>query len=77
VGLPDPEWGQIVAAAVVPDLDTAPDPARWRAAVRAALGRAAGPRLLIAVPEIPVRGIGKPDRVAVAEALSAHRLTSG
>jgi O-succinylbenzoic acid--CoA ligase len=40
-------------------------------AVRIALGRAAVPRLLVAVPELPLRGIGKPDRAAVARLVSA------
>jgi O-succinylbenzoic acid--CoA ligase len=72
VGVPDPEWGQVVAAAVVPDGPL--DPAftgRLQAAVRAALGRAAVPRVLRAVPAIPLHGIGKPDRVATARLLSA------
>ncbi len=68
VGVDDPEWGQVVAAAVVrADAGRETD---WtgplRAAVRAALGRAAVPRRIVAVPGIPVRGIGKPDRAAVA-----------
>jgi O-succinylbenzoic acid--CoA ligase len=67
VGVPDPEWGQVVAAAVVRGADAAEG---WveplRAAVRSELGRAAVPRRVISLPEIPVRGIGKPDRRAVA-----------
>jgi O-succinylbenzoic acid--CoA ligase len=67
VGVPDPEWGQVVAAAVVWGADAAEG---WveplRAAVRSELGRAAVPRRVISLPEIPVRGIGKPDRRAVA-----------
>ena len=83
VGLPDPEWGQVVAAAVVWDADAEPgaptattatpepDAESLRAAVRAALGRAAVPRRVVAVAEIPLRGIGKPDRAAVARLVSA------
>jgi O-succinylbenzoic acid--CoA ligase len=72
VGVPDPEWGQIVAAAVVVDgsLDAALAE-RLQAAVRAALGRAAVPRVLRAVPRIPLRGIGKPDRTATARLITA------
>ena len=40
-----------------------------RAAVRAALGRAAVPRVLQIVDALPLRGIGKPDRAAVAHLL--------
>ncbi len=75
VGVPDAEWGQVVAAAVVlADEGTAGplDPAlvaRLQAAVRAALGRAAAPRVLLAVPRIPLRGVGKPDRLATARLL--------
>jgi O-succinylbenzoic acid--CoA ligase len=83
VGLPDAEWGQVVAAAVVwnaaaePGAPTAtpatpePDAESLREAVRAALGRAAVPRRIVAVAEIPLRGIGKPDRAAVARLVSA------
>jgi o-succinylbenzoate---CoA ligase len=66
VGVPDPEWGQVVAAAVVPEPGAAPDHAGLRAAVRAELGRAAVPRRLLDVPALPLRGVGKPDRTAVA-----------
>jgi o-succinylbenzoate---CoA ligase len=73
VGVPDAEWGQVVAAAVV--LDGALDPAfaeRLRGAVRAELGRAAVPRALRAVPRIPLRGIGKADRAATARLITAE-----
>jgi o-succinylbenzoate---CoA ligase len=65
VGLPDPEWGQVVAAAV----EGGPGADALRAAVRGALGRAAAPRVLLAVDRIPLRGIGKPDRAAVTALL--------
>jgi O-succinylbenzoic acid--CoA ligase len=67
VGLPDAEWGAVVAAAVVSDGGVEPE--RLRAAVREALGRAAVPRVLHAVDALPLRGIGKPDRNAVARVL--------
>jgi O-succinylbenzoic acid--CoA ligase len=73
VGVADPEWGQVVAAAVVVDgpLDAALAE-QLRAAVRTELGRAAVPRLLRAVPRIPLRGIGKPDRMATARLITAE-----
>jgi O-succinylbenzoic acid--CoA ligase len=77
VGLPDPEWGQVVAAAVVTDPGTVADPDRWSDAVRAALGRAARPRRLRTLPEIPLLGIGKPDRSAVAELFHRDDRSSG
>ena len=67
--LPDAEWGQVVVAAVVWESPAAN--AVLQDAVRAALGRAAVPRRVIAVDAIPLRGIGKPDRAAVARLVSA------
>jgi o-succinylbenzoate---CoA ligase len=61
-GVPDPEWGQRVVAAVVGTVDV--DDAR--AAVRAELGAAAVPREIRFVARLPVRGPGKVDRAAVA-----------
>lgn len=70
VGLPDPEWGQVVAAAVVPVDPTAPpDPDGLREAVRVAVGRFATPKSLAFLPRLPLRGPGKVDRRAVAAAL--------
>jgi O-succinylbenzoic acid--CoA ligase len=71
VGVPDAEWGQAVAAAVVLDgpLDAARTE-RLRDAVRTELGRAAAPRIVRAVPRIPLRGIGKPDRMATARLIT-------
>ncbi|WP_372476605.1 o-succinylbenzoate--CoA ligase [Pseudonocardia terrae] len=69
VGVPDPEWGQAVVAAVVPT-GTGPDVEALRAAVRAAVGRAAVPRRVRLMPELPLRGVGKPDRAAIAALLS-------
>jgi O-succinylbenzoic acid--CoA ligase len=63
VGLPDPEWGQRVAAAVVGSADEN----LLRAAVRASLGAAAVPREILLVDRLPVRGPGKVDRAAVAD----------
>jgi O-succinylbenzoic acid--CoA ligase len=70
VGLPDERWGRRVAAAVQLEPGAHPAEDEWRAAVRAELGRAAVPRALLVVDEIPVRGIGKPDRTAVAALLA-------
>jgi O-succinylbenzoic acid--CoA ligase len=66
VGLPDDEWGQVVAAVVVargaqPSVDD------LRAAVAEAVGRAAAPKLVRFVSELPLRGPGKVDRTAVAD----------
>jgi O-succinylbenzoic acid--CoA ligase len=61
VGVPDPEWGSRVVAAVVGD-DL--DPEALRAAVAPGLGRAT-PRSVAVLDALPLRGIGKPDRSAV------------
>lgn len=65
VALPDPEWGQIVAAAVVLDQAGAADPGGLRTAVRARLGAAAVPKRLEFVEALPLRGPGKVNRSAV------------
>jgi O-succinylbenzoic acid--CoA ligase len=80
VGLPDAQWGELVAAAVVLDGDDRLNlllADRLRAAVRAELGRAAVPRVLLPFTEIPLRGIGKPDRAAVAQTLSRELHSGG
>jgi O-succinylbenzoic acid--CoA ligase len=71
VGVPDPDWGQAVVAAVVP-FDPADPPAApaLADAVRAAAGRAAVPKRIRFVAALPVRGPGKPDRAAVAALLT-------
>lgn len=64
----DPEWGDVpvvVTTAVDADL------AAVRDAVGGALGRAAAPRRLVVVPEIPLLPSGKPDRRALASLASA------
>jgi O-succinylbenzoic acid--CoA ligase len=67
VGLPDPEWGQIVAAAVV--ATEPPSEAHLREAAREAAGRAGAPKLIRFLPELPLLGPGKVDRAAVRRAL--------
>ncbi len=72
VGVPDPEWGQAVSAAVVL-ADGTPPPTvdDVRAALRGILPDAALPRRVVVLPALPLRGPGKPDRAAVAAALAA------
>ncbi|MCC2316815.1 o-succinylbenzoate--CoA ligase [Cellulomonas chengniuliangii] len=72
VGAPDAEWGQAVTAVVVPRPGSdGPTLGEARAAVAAAVGPTAAPRLLLVVEALPVRGPGKVDRRAVAEAVAA------
>jgi o-succinylbenzoate---CoA ligase len=66
VGRPDPEWGQVVSAAVVVTQGCSPptlDDVRGR--LRGILPEHALPRRLVTLPELPLRGPGKPDRAAV------------
>ena len=68
LGVTDPEWGQVVAAAVTlaPGTRQPPDVADARAALRGILPDYALPRMLRVVDEFPVVGPGKPDRSALA-----------
>lgn len=68
VGLPDREWGEVVAAAVT--ATSAPDPNGLRTAVRAELGGSAVPRVLRHVAELPRRGPGKIDKTTLRTQLS-------
>ncbi|WP_374968092.1 o-succinylbenzoate--CoA ligase [Terrabacter sp. BE26] len=66
LGVPDPEWGESVCAAV-----TLVDPSRTlttrevRARLRGILPDTALPRLVTVLDAIPQRGPGKPDRAAI------------
>ncbi|MCE7005624.1 o-succinylbenzoate--CoA ligase [Kibdelosporangium philippinense] len=66
VALDDPEWGQIVAAAVVGEADIE----LLRGHVRAELGAPAVPKVLTRIEEMPLRGPGKIDRAAVRRILN-------
>ncbi len=66
VGAPDPEWGQAVVAYVV--LAPSDEPltlADARAWVAARLGRAAAPREVRVVADLPRLTLGKVDRAAL------------
>ena len=73
VGLTDPEWGQVVAAAVVCADSAEVDSGGLGSAVRAELGAASVPRLVRELAELPLRGIGKPDRAEVVRLLDKER----
>lgn len=68
VGVPDPRWGQAVVALIVGE----PPTSAQLAAATAGLGVGAAPKRVVMVDRIPLRGIGKPDRIAAA-ALAAQR----
>jgi len=66
-GVDDPEWGRRVVAAVVPAAGApAPVLADVRDRVAAELGPHAAPRQLLVLDALPLVGVGKPDRAAVA-----------
>ena len=70
-GVPDERLGQRVVAAVVPaSVDQPPSLERLREQVTNALDATAAPRELHVVDELPVRGIGKTDRQALAARFS-------
>jgi o-succinylbenzoate---CoA ligase len=71
-GVDDPQWGQRVVAAVVPAPGAAPPSLETvRARVAATLGPAAAPRQLLVLDALPLLGVGKPDRAAVARRAAA------
>lgn len=77
VGVPDPDWGERVAAAVVLSADaTVTDSADLVPLVRDALRRAlpapALPRQVIALDRLPVLATGKPDRLALRALLAGN-----
>ena len=66
VGRPDPEWGELVTAVVVPlDPSAPPRLADIRAHVRGKLPVYAAPAALLLVPDLPLLPSGKPDREAL------------
>jgi O-succinylbenzoic acid--CoA ligase len=64
-GVPDPQWGQLVAAALVGDRL---DPPALRAALRDRLSGARRPRRICLLPALPLGPGGKLDRRAAARA---------
>ena len=73
VGVPDPEWGELLTAVVVPVAGRAVRLERLRTE---AGGGPSAPRAVVTVGSLPLRGPGKTDRRAVAE-LAAERLARG
>ena len=66
VGSPDPEWGEVVSAAVVVTQGSSPPTlAGVRDQLRGILPDHALPRRLVTLSVLPLRGPGKPDRAAV------------
>lgn len=79
VGVPDPDWGEAVCAAVtlVPPVSALSTPALEVASVRdrlrGILPDAALPRCVVVLAEIPQRGPGKPDRAEIRRVVQELR----
>ncbi|AKT51207.1 o-succinylbenzoate--CoA ligase [Arsenicicoccus sp. oral taxon 190] len=73
VGVPDPEWGQVVGALLVgaggAGADTGWDLDRLRESLRPHLAAHALPRVAAGADAIPLKGPGKPDRTAARHLL--------
>jgi O-succinylbenzoic acid--CoA ligase len=66
VGRPDPEWGELVTAIVVPaDPAAPPGLDALRAFTRGRLPDYAAPRAVVVVPAVPLLSSGKPDLQAL------------
>ncbi|MGH3948864.1 MAG: o-succinylbenzoate--CoA ligase [Pseudonocardiaceae bacterium] len=73
VSLPNAEWGEIVAAAIIPaDPDHPPAQAELTLLVRRRAGPAAVPKLIRPFAKFPSRGPGKVDRAALRADLERH-----
>jgi o-succinylbenzoate---CoA ligase len=69
-GVPDPEWGEVVWAAVV--AGDAFDPATLADLLRARLAPFKRPRRIVRLEALPTRGAGKVDREAAAREAAAR-----
>ena len=74
-GIPDERWGQLVAAAIVPQPGRDLDDGRLSAELAARLSPHKRPRALCQVEALPITAAGKPDRAGAA-LLLAPRLRS-
>lgn len=69
LGIEDAEWGEAVGAAVVGEVD----PRKVSDAVRAALGPASVPKVVLLLQELPLLPNGKTDRLGLRRLLAAAR----
>ncbi|MGI3164354.1 AMP-binding protein [Pseudooceanicola sp. 200-1SW] len=70
IGLPDPDWGEIVVAVVVPAGDTAPEPAQLDATCTAQIARFKKPKRYVFLPELPKNNYGKVLKTELREKLA-------
>lgn len=72
VGLPDPEWGELVAAAIVAaDPQNRPTSTDLATLARTSAGSASAPKRIRFLDTLPLRGPGKVDRAEVRATLSS------
>lgn len=64
-GVPDPEWGEAVMAAVVAAPGAIVDPAQIRDHCRTVLARYKVPKVVATVPTLPLTSVGKHDKRAL------------
>ena len=69
VGIPDPRWGQVPAAAVVVREGSEASPEQIREYAARELAKFKVPRAVVYLDELPLTGAGKIDRNAVREAI--------
>ena len=72
VGLPHPDFGEAVAAFVVPAKHPAPDPEHLLAQIRPHLGRFKHPQLLILLSDLPRNAMGKVQKAQLRAEYRGH-----
>jgi acyl-CoA synthetase (AMP-forming)/AMP-acid ligase II len=71
VGKPDPRWGEVVVAVVVPEPGTAPDPGEVTAFCRARLAGYKCPREVQVWDDLPRNSMGKIQRFIIRDRVAA------
>jgi acyl-CoA synthetase (AMP-forming)/AMP-acid ligase II len=72
VGKPDPRWGEVVVAVVVPEPGTAPDPGEVSAFCRARLAAYKCPREVRVWADLPRNSMGKIQRFIIRDRVTAE-----
>jgi malonyl-CoA/methylmalonyl-CoA synthetase len=67
VGVPDPEWGERVCAAVVPAPGRSPEPESLRAFAKARLAPYKVPKEVLFLDDLPRNAMGKVTKPAVRD----------
>ncbi len=67
VGRPDPDFGEVVVAVIVPEPGTTPDPEALRALARERLAGFKVPKQVLVVDELPRNALGKVEKARIRE----------